>query len=384
MGSWTCEYEVDTSVVCLVTSFSRASLALLSKDENDVVKTISEPSGEGIADIYAALRLNDSCIGRGFYIERKCLTIDDKCLECTGVREIDYHKMRSNQPHTLSWSREKCGHSVHCLGLVYSEAIWSLYKEKLSKYYGYDSNTSLEIVTRLTYVAAGKLLVFYVSQLYTPNSDFALISIVGHVSTWYSDNGGCDSGSGYLNYLIADDDDGDLQNGTPHMMAIYEAFDEQEIACATPKVQDSGCIGSSLMDSPIVTAVPGSKEISLSWNKILGAVAYEVFRTEGSKGCDMGKIKLTETTSTSFKDEGLRDGREYFYIIIPKGAIPMLQSLLPYVDPILTGLFSTFLRHRLKWIMLWPFITVHHSVSSSPTGSSNHMPFRCCRHKSAE
>lgn len=370
--------------MCLGTSFSRASLALLSKDENDVVKTISEPSGEGIADIYAALRLNDSCIGRGFYIERKCLTIDDKCLECTGVREIDYHKMRSNQPHTLSWSREKCGHSVHCLGLVYSEAIWSLYKEKLSKYYGYDSNTSLEIVTRLTYVAAGKLLVFYVSQLYTPNSDFALISIVGHVSTWYSDNGGCDSGSGYLNYLIADDDDGDLQNGTPHMMAIYEAFDEQEIACATPKVQDSGCIGSSLMDSPIVTAVPGSKEISLSWNKILGAVAYEVFRTEGSKGCDMGKIKLTETTSTSFKDEGLRDGREYFYIIIPKGAIPMLQSLLPYVDPYSQVFFSTFLRHRLKWIMLWPFITVHHSVSSSPTGSSNHMPFRCCRHKSAE
>ena len=35
-------------------------------DANDVVGGIASPSGEGIADIYSALRLNDSCIGRNF------------------------------------------------------------------------------------------------------------------------------------------------------------------------------------------------------------------------------------------------------------------------------------------------------------------------------
>ena len=187
---------------------------------------------------------------------------------------------------------------VHCLGLVISEAIWSLYTQKLSKYYGYDRNTSLEIVTRLTYIAAG------------------------HVSTWYSGtppNGGCSSGSGYLKYLIADDDDGNLENGTPHMQAIFEAFNDLEIACSSPQVRDSGCERTPT-EAPMVTAVAGSRKVSLSWNKVLDATVYEVFRTEGPKGCDMGKIKLMETTSTTYEDTGLQDGREYYYVVIPKGS----------------------------------------------------------------
>ena len=39
-------------------------------DDNDAVPTIAGPSGEGIADIYTALRLNDSCIGRNFRASR--------------------------------------------------------------------------------------------------------------------------------------------------------------------------------------------------------------------------------------------------------------------------------------------------------------------------
>jgi hypothetical protein len=38
-------------------------------DDNDALPTISSP-GEGIADVYAALRLNDSCIARGFFLYR--------------------------------------------------------------------------------------------------------------------------------------------------------------------------------------------------------------------------------------------------------------------------------------------------------------------------
>jgi hypothetical protein len=36
-------------------------------DNNDNDGKISKPSGEGIADVYAALRMDDSCIGRGFF-----------------------------------------------------------------------------------------------------------------------------------------------------------------------------------------------------------------------------------------------------------------------------------------------------------------------------
>jgi hypothetical protein len=71
----------------------------------------------------------------------------------------------------------------HLIGVVYSEAIWSLWKRDLPSFYGYDDNTSLEIVMRLTFIAAG------------------------NVATWYSGSppyGGCGGDSGYLSYLLAD------------------------------------------------------------------------------------------------------------------------------------------------------------------------------------
>ena len=186
---------------------------------------------------------------------------------------------------------------LHCLGLVYSEAIWSL-KTKLKELYGYDDNTSHEILTRLTYLAAG------------------------HVSTWYSGQapfGGCSPGSGYLNFLIADDTDGDLTNGTPHFRAIYEAFNDLEIACNSPRVIDSGC-NDTPVRAPLVYAKPGQHEITLTWNSVPSAVSYEVFRSEGPKGCDMGKIKLGDIRGTFFIDTGLVDGLEYYYIVIAKSS----------------------------------------------------------------
>lgn len=73
---------------------------------------------------------------------------------------------------------------MHCSGLVYSDAVWSLYKRTLQEApYYYDDNTALEVVTRLTYIAAG------------------------NIDTWYSGSppyGGCNSASGYRQYLAAD------------------------------------------------------------------------------------------------------------------------------------------------------------------------------------
>ena len=76
-------------------------------DNNGVNPNIADP-GEAIADIYAALRLNTSCIGRGFFTEQTCTGWGDACdgtpsTGCTGVRDIDYLHHRCDQPHTISW-----------------------------------------------------------------------------------------------------------------------------------------------------------------------------------------------------------------------------------------------------------------------------------------
>ncbi|MCP4557821.1 MAG: hypothetical protein GY836_20630, partial [Herbaspirillum sp.] len=120
------------------------------------------------------------------------------------------------------------------------------------------------------------------------------------------------------NYLAADDDNGNVNDGTPHMQAIYDAFNDQEIACNTPTPVDSGCAGIPTSE-PVVTGTPGDKSVGLSWTSVAGATKYQVFRTEGVFGCDFGKVKLGETTGTSWNDVGLQNGRTYYYVVIPIG-----------------------------------------------------------------
>ena len=267
-------------------------------DDNDAVPNIARPSGEGIADVYAALRINDSCIGRN-YKSTDCSGYGDPCWDCTGIRDIDYIKRNSRQPHDYTWSNANCQGGAHCVGAVYSEAVWSLWKRELQRTpYNYDDNTAHEIVNRLTFIGAG------------------------NTGTWFSGgppDGGCGGSSGYMNYLAADDDDGNLNNGTPHMTAIFEAFNDQEIACDKPAVQDSGCSGTPTQ-APNVTATPGDRSAQLSWSAVSGASSYEVFRTDGVNGCSFGKTRLGETTSRSWSDSGLQNGRNYYYIVIPKGS----------------------------------------------------------------
>jgi hypothetical protein len=267
-------------------------------DANDVAGGIASPSGEGIADIYTALRLNDSCIGRNFRAT-PCSGNGDPCLTCTGVRDIDYLKRQSGNPHDYTWSNANCGGSVHCVGGVYSEAVWSLWKRGLqSAPYNMDNNTAHELVTRLTFIGAGA------------------------TSTWFSGGppfGGCSGSSGYMNYLAADDDNGNLNDGTPHMTAIYNAFNDQEIACNTPTVQDSGCAGTPT-SAPSVTLTPADKSMGLSWTAVSGVTEYEVFRAEGIFACDFGKVKIATTTGTSWNDTELQNGRDYSYVVIPKGS----------------------------------------------------------------
>ena len=173
-------------------------------DYNDIEGGISNPSGEGIADLYAALYDGSSCIARGG-LQNICNLKGDKCKQnfgCTGVRDIDYMKHESESPHTMRWAKANCKDSVHCKGHVYSEAVWSLYKRKLPELYGYDDLTALEVTTYLLYKAAGNVRFWYHENAAAP---------------W----GGCGAFTGYRAFLVADDNDGNLDNGTPRKFYQY-------------------------------------------------------------------------------------------------------------------------------------------------------------------
>ncbi len=218
-------------------------------DDNDVngsIPSSGQGGGEGMADVYAALRLNQGCVGRGFFLDgATCSGYGDPCTPasgCTGIRSVDFADRTSGVPHTLTWVRANCGTTVHCLGAAYSETVWDLLKRDLPTFHGMDNNTALEVTTRLTYIGAG------------------------NASGWFDRVGpapgaaGCGATQAYLQYLAADDDDGDVGNGTPHMDAIAMAFDRHEIGCTPanggPTVTVSGCAGTPTAAPAAVRARP--------------------------------------------------------------------------------------------------------------------------------
>lgn len=273
-------------------------------DANDSVPGIANP-GEAVADMYANLRLDDSCVGRGFRATN-CGGYGNPCTACTGVRDVDWAKRNANTPTTVTWIDANCGSGpapcgggVHCEGSVAAESVWDLWNRKLTAgSYNYSLDLAREIATQLTYRGATA------------------------VTSWFTCNqgsGGCGAGNGYLNYLAADDDDGNLLNGTPHMTGIHAAFSDHGIACATPTVQDSGCAGAPAV-APVVVATPAGKAVLLSWGTVPGATSYRIYRTDGVFGCAFGKVLIGTVTGTSYVDGGLQNGRSYSYLVLPMGA----------------------------------------------------------------
>jgi uncharacterized repeat protein (TIGR01451 family) len=295
-------------------------------DDNAGDASISRPA-EAFGHILTALRQRDSCIGRGFEPSSNCSGFGDPCLSCTGIEDIDFARHASGDPHDLSWiaaacpmqgARGPCGRLQHCESVIVAEAIWDLFARDLPATHGYDANTALDVATRLFYLAAP------------------------FVSDWYActaGTAGCAGSGGYLRFLAADDDNGDLGDGTPHMTAIFNAFNRHGIACNTPAVLESGCAGGPTV-APALTVTSHDQGAALSWTSVPGALRYDVYRTEGVGGCSTGKARIAQTTGLAFVDEGLLNGFVYHYTVVAvgsndscRGPMSACQGMTPVAGP---------------------------------------------------
>jgi hypothetical protein len=296
-------------------------------DNNGANPSISRPS-DVFGHIQSALWQRDSCIGRGF-LDFNCGSFGDPCLACTGIDDVDFARHASGAPHGLSFAMScpvgpggtgPCGRINQCESLIVAEAAWDLFARDLRNpaTFNYDEDTALEVATRLFYLG---------SQ---------------NVGDWYACNAslsGCGALGGYLNLLAADDDDGSLSNGTPHMSAIFAAFNRHGIACSTPALADAGC-GGGPTAAPALTAAARDQGAALSWTPVAGATRYAVYRAEGVKGCGAGKAKVAETSDTSFRDDGLLNGFAYHYTVLPigdvdgcRGRMSACQTVTPASGP---------------------------------------------------
>ena len=296
-------------------------------DDFDAAGVLSN-SSEGYADIAAIYRYQASCVGYGFF-----WTVNDGCgqtadgtgfnsnesqtgthcdTNCSGVRDADWAKHVPATPDTpqnfvcsqcLS-SSGPCGRQVHCAAAPTRQAAWDLVTRDLTAApFNYNSNTAFAVANKIFYQGSGNVGLWHACDCTAGTSN------------------GCAAENGYIQWLTADDDNGNLNDGTPHMSAIHAAFNRHNIACGSPTPVNSGCSGAPTA-APTVTPTATESQISLSWNAVAGASKYWVLRTEGHAGCNYGKVNLTPNghTTTSYVDTDLLNGRTYYYSVVAVGA----------------------------------------------------------------
>jgi hypothetical protein len=193
-------------------------------------------TGEAVGDTFAFLETKASCIGKNFQPGVNCAN----CTACTGVRDVKEFSLQGTRtiakPSTvadnngINCDRYSCpyyqfvfigayqgpmGYEGHCESYIASSANWDLAQALIARY-------------GTTAGWAAMDAIWYKSL--TPSKSAYQVASGGKCNPAATVNG-CGASNWYTVYLTADDDDGNLSNGTPNACRIWDAFNAHGIAC---------------------------------------------------------------------------------------------------------------------------------------------------------
>lgn len=254
---------------------------------------------EAYADITEFLEDHNSCFAGNYHPGQQCPDFGNPCLDCTGLRDLDWDKHSAHTPSTpmgfvvnnCPAGNAPCGYQVHCEGHLLGESLWDLATRDLPAA-GLDQATAWQLVQRIWFTSRlGSSGNAYNCTL--PNSD------------------SCSAGSWFNRLRVFDDDDGNLGNGTLHAAAIYQAFSRHAIACgAATDPSNQSTTSCPSIGTPALEANGGSGSIALSWTPVQGGTSYLVLRNEF--GCSYSFLPVASLPGTSYTDTGLA-GLTYYY-----------------------------------------------------------------------
>ena len=279
-------------------------------------------SGETVGDWTAALATHLSCIGSGF-LGNNCGGYGNACTSCTGVRDIDWAKRVANTPSTVQNFTQTtcplpspnnpnyvgpCGANAiatgatakrregHCESYISSQALWDLANRDLPNP---GTGGAWSISDRLWYLTRATTTSFFTCTV-AP-------------ATWLSD--GCAAGTLFRTFRVADDDDGNLANGTPHGGAIFAAFNRHNIACPTDPGANTTFAGCTIPPSPTLSLIPSNNTMLLSWTSSGAETVYDVYRNE--LDCNSGFVKIANDLETlNLSDGNVANTFNYNYQVI--------------------------------------------------------------------
>ena len=172
--------------------------------ENEIIAGVGSFDGamsEGAGDTLAVNIINDSGMGRGFFFNNQPL------------RELD--------PVGKEWIWPKDIGEIHHTGMIYGGALWDLRKAMIAQY-GY---------------AAGrdKLLQLYLGTL----------------------RRAVDIPTSLIEALAQDDDDGNLENGTPNECMIRDAYGRHGLRTVNGTVDAPGALDANALSTLVTIGVTG-------------------------------------------------------------------------------------------------------------------------------
>lgn len=209
-------------------------------DTNSGGSASENGSGEAVGDTFAFLETRDSCIGQNFRPGLNCAN----CVDCTGVRDVGDFGLsappakraspanlandagincdRYTCPYTTPQGqvyRGPMGYEGHCESYIASGANWDLTQSLIARF----GASGWSKMDRIWYASL------------TPSKSAYRVASGGTCNTSASVDG-CAATNWYSVFLVADDDDGNLNNGTPNACRIWDAMNAHGIACSTRPV----------------------------------------------------------------------------------------------------------------------------------------------------
>jgi len=311
--------------------------------DNPTCSDDSESSSEAYADIVTTLLTRSSCIGRGV-TDQECENDSwDPCDSCAGgLRDINYLNHSSGMRYTPNWIEANddnnnpalpdycdpgsitpgpCGLNPYCEGQVATQAFWDL-KNELANSFGPNQ-------------AVGEATAWELVDLLFSKSIYQLGPNFYRCDTGISDSDGCLPQHLLWSFIIADDNDGNLCNGSPHIDQIRDSLNFHEIGFNPLKsscnpLDDNGdpiCsyTGGPLcpeLNSPLVVINNvGNNVIQLEWDPVPGAQSYKIMKNPFGPdlGNELAGIALGPDASgkVTFIDGNVGNGQPYYYHVLP-------------------------------------------------------------------
>ena len=209
-------------------------------DTNSGGAASDKGTGEAVGDTFAFIETKDPCIGKNFRPGVPCANCN---ATCTGVR--DMASFASGGSHTIAkpsnvasntginCDRYACpytsglsayqgpmGYEGHCESYIAGTANWDLSKQLITRW---GTTTGWQKMDAIWYKSL------------TPSKSAYRVVSGGKCNTAAVVDG-CAATNWYTVFLSADDDDGNLANGTPNGCRIWDAYSAHGIACGARPV----------------------------------------------------------------------------------------------------------------------------------------------------